>query len=179
MAGEKRLIVDQLKLAYDGIFDLPGLYRLIDQFFYDRSWDKWEKMNTEQVLPKGRQIKIEITPWKSITDYFKINMRVRIHGVDIKSIEVERDGAKVQLNEGKVMIIIDGYVTSDKHGRWESTPLWWFLRVLSDKYILKGHYFQAEQWLLSDVDDIYLRIKSFLNVYKYHQRGVVSSHTMA
>ena len=73
------------------------------------------------------------------------------------------------------MIIFDGYVNSDRYGWWENKPILWFLRVLLDKYIFKGHYIKAEQWLLSDIDDLYLRIKSFLNVYRHaRDRGAIA-----
>ena len=176
--SETRLIIDQLKFSYEGIFDLTGLYRLIDSFFYGRSYDRKEKMNTEMVTPSGRQIKIELDPWKSITDYFKVTTKIRIHGQDIKSVDVDKDGAKVTLSEGKIMIIIDGYVVSDKGGKWESGPFFWFLRIMFDKFIFKYHYHQAEQWLISDIDELMSRIKTFLNVYRAHERGLVSSHTL-
>ena len=69
--SEKKLVVDQLKLTFEGIFDLNGLYRTIDSWFYEKSYDKLEKRNYEQVLPSGKDIEIELLPWKKTTDYFK------------------------------------------------------------------------------------------------------------
>ncbi len=176
--SEKKLIIDQLKFAYDGPFDLPGLYRLIDSFFYEKGFDKHEKLNVEQVLPTGRSIKIEVIPYKNLSDYFRIHIRIRIYGSDIKRIEIEKDGAKIPLSDGKLMVIIDGYIESDRHSVWEDRPTFWFIRTIFDKYIFKGHYMKAEQWLVSDVEDIYQRMRSFLNVYKYRERGILAPHVI-
>jgi hypothetical protein len=176
--SEKKLIIDQLKTSYEGIFDLTGLYRMIDQFFYDKGFDKRERLNTEQIMPSGRMIKIEILPFKNVTDYFKIIVKIRFYGTNIKRVEIERDGAKIPLSEGKIMIIIDGYVESDRFSRWEQTPFLWFLRTIFDKYVFKGYYLRAEQWLLSDVEDIQSRIKSFLNVYRGKSRDTITAHVI-
>jgi len=164
---EKTLIVDQLKFSYDGLFDLSELYRLIDSWFYEKGWDKYEHINQEIMTPEGRQIRIVLEPWKSITDYFKIIMRIRANFNEIKEVEVEKEGKKIKLNQGEVNMIFDGYVVSDRHGKWNKKPLWWFLSIIFNKFIFKEHHNKAERWLLSDVDDLYQKIKSFLNVYKY------------
>jgi len=39
--AEKKLVIDQVKLTYDGIFDLNGLYRTIDAWFYEKGYDKY------------------------------------------------------------------------------------------------------------------------------------------
>jgi len=165
---EKHLVVDQLKLTYEGLFDLSELYRLIDSWFYEKGWDKYEKMNQELVTPSGRQIRIILEPWKSISDYFKINIRIKINFIDIKDVEVEKEGQKIMINQGEVKIIFDGYVTSDRRGLWNNKPLYWFLSILFNKYIFHENYNRAERWVLSDLDDLYQRIKSYLNVYRYN-----------
>jgi hypothetical protein len=164
---ERTLVIDQQKLSYDGLFDLAELYRLIDSWFYEKGWDKYEHINEEQTTPEGRQIRLVLEPWKSITDYFKIIIRIKANFNDIKDIEVEKEGKKVRLNQGEVKMIFDGYVLSDRHGRWNKKPFLWFLSIIFNKYLFKENYNKAERWLLSDLDDFYQRIKSFLNTYKY------------
>ncbi len=176
--SEKKLIIDQLKLTYEGLFDLPGLYRLIDEYFYDKGYDKRERLNSELVLPTGRSVKIETNHYKNLTDYFKIVTRIRIYGSGIRRPDIDQNGAKLTLNEGKLMLIFDGYVISDRFDRWERTPFLWFMRTLFDKYIFKGHYLRAEQWLMSDAEDLTSRIKSFLNVYRYRGRDVLTAHVL-
>jgi len=169
---ERNLVVDQLKFSYEGLFDLAELYRLIDSWFYEKGWDKYEHINQEQITPSGRQIRLILEPWKNITDYFKIIIKIKAHFIDIKDVEVEKEDQRIKINQGEIKIIFDGYVLSDRRGLWSSKPLWWFLSIIFNKYIFKEHYNKAERWLLSDLDDLYQKIKSFLNVYKYHHSAL-------
>jgi hypothetical protein len=164
---ERKLVVDQLKLSYDGLFDLPELYRIIDGFFYEKGWDKLERVNQEQITPQGRQIRIILEPWKSATDYFRLVIQIKLHAMDVTHVEVEKQGAKIKLNQGTIRMIMNGYVVSDRQGKWEKSPFLWFLHIIFNKYFFKEHHDKAERWVLSDIDDLYQRIKTFLNVYKY------------
>jgi hypothetical protein len=164
---ERSLIVDQLKLSYEGLFNLLELYRLIDSWFYEKGWDKFERMNEEQITPEGRQITILLEPWKSMSDHFKLMIRIKLHFRDVKDVEVEKDQQKIKINQGEIKMIIDGYLLTDRRGQWKETPFQWFLVVMFNKYFFKQNFTKAEKWLNSDIDDLYQRIKSYLNVYKY------------
>jgi len=169
---EKKLVIDQLKLSYEGLFDFSELYRLIDGFFFERGYDKVEVVNQEQVTSGGKQIRIIMEPEKGITDYFKLIVKIRLHAIDLKEIEVEKDKAKLRLNQGQLKITFDGYVISDRSGTWEKSPFFWLIRVFSDKFIFRDHYNKAEKWLVSDIEDLQQKIKSFLNLHRY--RGMES-----
>ncbi|MBR9682911.1 hypothetical protein GOV03_00015 [Candidatus Woesearchaeota archaeon] len=165
---EKNLIVDHTLLSYEGLFDLAELYRLIESWFYEKGWDKHERMNQEQITAEGKQIRIVLEPFKNITDYFKLIMKIKINFNNVTDVEIEHEGQKKKLQQGEVKMVFDGYILSDRQGRWNDKPLWWFLSIIFHKYIFKGQYTKAELWLKSDVEDVYQRVKSFLNVYRYH-----------
>ena len=167
--SEKKLVIDQMKLTYEGIFDLNGLYRLIDGWFYQKGYDKWERKNYEQVLPTGKDIEIEVLPWKKTTDYFKNIIRIRMRFVNVKDVEIEKKGAKLRLNQGRIMMIFDGYLESDYDQRWEDKPMFFLLRTLFDKYVFKSYFTKFEKWLVNDVYDIHGRIQRFLNLYRYEK----------
>ena len=40
---ERYLVIDRLKLSYEGLFNADELYSLIAQFFYEKGWDWYEK----------------------------------------------------------------------------------------------------------------------------------------
>lgn len=172
---ERTLIIDQLKLSYEGLLDLPELYRLIDSWFYEKGWDKYEHMNQELVTSSGRQIRIIMEPWKSISDYYKLVIKIKLHGLDIIDVEIEKDKQKVKLNQGQLRIIFDGYVVSDRQGKWNDKPFFWFLSNIFRKYFFKDYQDKAERWLSSDLDDLYQKIKSFLNVRRYNYPATPSS----
>ena len=76
--SEKRLVIDQLKLNYSGVFHLNDLYRMIDGWLYEKGYYKYEKRNEEMVSETGRKIELELRPWKKTTDYAKNEIRLRI-----------------------------------------------------------------------------------------------------
>ncbi len=167
--SEKKLVIDQMKLTFEGIFDLNGLYRTIDSWFYEKGYDKLEKKNFEQVLPGGKDIEIEILPWKKTTDYFKNIIRIRMRFVNVKDVEVEKKGVKLKLNQGRIMMIFDGYLVSDYDQKWEDKPMFFLIRTLFDKYVFKSYFTKFEKWLVNDVYDVHGRIQRFLNLYRYEK----------
>ena len=167
--SEKKLVIDQLKLTYEGIFDLNGLYRTVDSWFFEKGYDRWELKNFEQVMPHGKDIEIELLPWKKTTDYFKNVIRIRMKFTGVKDVEIEKEGVKVKLNQGKVMFIFDGYLESDYDNKWEAKPMFFLIRTIFDKYIFRAHFNKFEKWLVNDVYDIHGRVQKFLNLYRYEK----------
>jgi hypothetical protein len=167
--SEKKLVIDQLKLTYEGIFDMTGLWRLIDSWFYEKGYDRWEHKNFEQVLPTGKAIEIELLPWKKTTEYFKNTIRIRIKATEVKDVEIEKKGVKLKLNQGKLMMVFDGYLESDYENKWEGKAIFFFLRTIFDKYFFRRHTDYYEKWLVNDLYDVHGRIQRFLNLYRYEK----------
>ena len=167
--SERRLIIDQLKLTYEGLFDLNGLYRTIDAWFYEKGYDKFEKKNYEQVLPSGKDIDIELEPWKKTSTYFRNTVRIRMRFTQVKDIEIEKQGVKIKVQQGKIMMIFDAFLDSDYENQWENKPMLFFIRTLFDKYVFRGYFKKYENWLINDVYQIHGRIQQFLNMYRYEK----------
>ncbi|MBD3354921.1 hypothetical protein GF361_02970 [Candidatus Woesearchaeota archaeon] len=167
--SEKKIVVNQLKLTYEGIFDLNGLYRAIDAWFYEKGYDKYEKKNYEQVLSTGKDIEIELLPWKKTTDYFKNILRVRMKFTNVKDIEIEKKGVKLNLHQGRIMMIFDAYLESDYENKWDAKPMFFFLRTIFDKYIFRSYFKKFERWCINDLYDLHGRIQKFLNMYRYEK----------
>lgn len=165
--AERDFVVDHMRLSYEGVFKVQDLYKLIDSWLREKGYDKREKRMAEKVAPDGKFIEWEIEPWKKITDYAKIVIKLRVIMSDIKEIDVEIDGNKIKMNQGKADFVFDGFMETDYENRWESKPMWVFLRTIFDKHLLRPYtqgYYNA---VLDDVNEIHTRIKSFLNLYRY------------
>mgnify|MGYP001608769909 CR=1 FL=1 len=165
--GERKLIIDHLKFNYEGLFNVNEVYSVISTWFFEKGWDWYEKINQEQVTPEGRQIRIVLEPWKSVSNFYKLIIHIKLHFVDVKEVEVEHQGETLRLSQGAIRMTVDGYVMSDRSGAWTSTPFYWFLTILGQKYFFRDHFAKMEAWIRSDVDDLYNKIKNYLNVFKY------------
>ena len=164
---ERELIVDHMRIQYEGLFDATELYRLIDRFFRDKGYDKRDLKNVEKVRPQGKFIEIELLPWKKTTDYFKNEIKIRMIMEDLKDVEVEKDGRKIKLNQGKLSIVFDGYFSTDYEHRWEGKPTYFFLRTFFDKFFFKSYTDKYKGVLVQDVNTLHTQVKAFLNLYRF------------
>ena len=164
---EQRLIIDHLRLSYEGLFSVTELYQLIDTFFREKGFDKKEMRNIEMVKPDGKYIEVELQPWKKITDYARHIIRVEMKCFNIKEVEIEKDGRKIKMNSGRVNFIFDGYLQTDWENKWEMKPMYFFIRTMFDKFLYKSYTNLYEGLLVENVNQLHQTIKGFLNLYRY------------
>ncbi len=164
---ERTLVVDHLRFSYEGLFNAAELYNLISGWFHEKGWDWYEKLNQELVTPTGRQFYMILEPWKSASDFNKLKMAIKVIMTDVKDVEVTQGKDVVRLNHGVIKITFDGYVISDRKGKWKSRPFYWFLGIMMEKYFFRHHFAKMERWIESDVEDLHVKIKNYLNVFKY------------
>ncbi len=164
--AEREILVDKQRLQYEGLFNFSDLYAMIDEWFEYKGYDKREKKNIESIKPDGKYIEIEFEPWKKITDYAKSVIKVRMIANDMKVVEIERDGVKIKVNQGKLQFVFDVYLETDYENRWEQKPMFVFLRTLFDKYIFRTYTTSYQNEVLADFKDLHSQIRSFLNLYR-------------
>ncbi len=165
--SEVKLVIDGKTLEYEGLFDAQEMYKLIDHFFWQRGFDKREIHNLEKVRESGKYVELELQPYKKISDYAKIIVRMFIRMFDVKEVEVELDGQKVRLNQGRILIIFDGFLETDYENRWENKPIYIFIRTVFDKFIYKSYTDKFEGMLEDEVGQLVTQLKSFLNLYRH------------
>ena len=164
---ERYPVIDEMHLEHEGLFDFKEMYKLIDTWLLEKFYDKREIKNIEYVEAEGKYIEIWLMPWKKITDYAQFEIRIRIFIKGMKEVEAEKDGIKVKLNQGKISMIFDSYLTTDYEGRWEQKPIFYFLRTIFDKYIYRIYTAKFESGLVADTKLMYSTIKAFLNLHRY------------
>ena len=60
--AERRLVVDHLRLKYEGLFNATELYKLIDKWLNEKAYDKRELRNQENVRPDGKYVELILMP---------------------------------------------------------------------------------------------------------------------
>lgn len=164
---ETKILIDDLALNYEGLFSAKEYYKLVDGFMSEKNYDKKEVLNTEKVDAQGKYVELEIEPYKKVSDYAKIIIRVKTKMFNVKEVEVEKEGHKLRLNQGKVNILIDGILQTDYENRWTNKPTWIFIRTIYDKFIYKTYIDQFENNVKRDVDQLHTQLKAFFNLYRY------------
>lgn len=120
-------------LKYEGIFDMNGLYKRCVQFFLEQDWEFHE------TAYKGKKDELEIgwEPEKKVTEYVKYIMKVKIHVMDMKEIDVVKEGKKVKLTQGRVRIELNMNIKTDYSSRFKGHPWMGKLKHFYDKFIFK------------------------------------------
>ncbi len=165
--SEIKYLVDGKEVQYEGLFDLSGLFKAIDDFFRERGYDRLETQNYEEVYETGRQITIELLPYKKLNDYVKMEIRIYAFFKNLKEKIVEVDGVKRKLHHGRAELWFDANLYTDFEHRWENRVLLYFLRTITDKYIRRSQTNLAEEYCIKDCWDVIDLVKSFLNMNRY------------
>ena len=166
--GHIKLIVDHEKIDYSGPLEVTNLLRTIENFIWERGFDKRQEKDFEQNTERGKFIEWQIAPWKTITDYTRYIIKVRVLGYDIIKTDVVKNGKKMKVDDGRIIIVIDGFVEYDVESRWEQKPIFHFLRTLYDKFIFKAYTERFEQRLVHDINHLHDHIGKFLNIYRHY-----------
>ncbi|RLE44423.1 hypothetical protein DRJ16_02240 [Candidatus Woesearchaeota archaeon] len=163
---ERTLIVDHLTLTYSGLFDLNAFYRYLMEWLSTNHFVPYEARNEELTTKNGKDIIIELLPYKKYTDHFKGIMKIEINFVGIKPVEVEKHETKVKLNKGFVKIVIDGYLETEYEKYWERRATLFFFKLLFDKLFFKRYTLMYENAIKQDVYKLYDALQHFFNLYK-------------
>jgi len=164
---ERKILVDEETLEYEGLFDFHELYSIFDDYYSLKGYDKFEWLNEEQVFKEGKDIHIIQQPMKWHTDYVRKVMKIEMFCTGVKEVETEVDKVKVKLNQGKVRLLFSGWFETDWEGRWEQRPLYQFMRTIFNKFIYRKHTKDFEMELISDLNELREKSGSYLNLSRF------------
>ncbi|MBS3089692.1 hypothetical protein J4461_02300 [Candidatus Pacearchaeota archaeon] len=162
--AEKEVLIKE-KIEHEGIFNFKDFYKYSYQWFKDEQYGGLvEEKYQEKVTPAGREILVEWKLGKKLSDYFKIEISIKIEVFGLQDVEAEIDGKKKKTNKGNLRMEIKGMITKDPNSNWESPPLYKFLREIYDKYVIPGRIDGVEDIVTSDVKDFKEALKAFLEL---------------
>lgn len=166
--GHVKVIVDHDKIDYSGPLDANSLLRMIENFIWEKGFNKKQDKDFEQNTHNGKFIEWEISPWKWVSDYIRYIVRIRVLGYDIVKADVVSNGRKAKVDSGRVIIVIDGFIEYDLQNKWEGNPLFHFLRSIYDNFIFKAYTERFENVLVHDINHLHDHIEKFLNLYSHY-----------
>jgi hypothetical protein len=89
------------KFCYDWLKDETGFPKLVE--------DKYE----EKLKGEGKDIVVEWTCEKKITDYFRFDVNLKFNITNLTNVEINQGGAKVSTNKGGVKMTMKGILVRD------------------------------------------------------------------
>jgi len=172
------MVVDSLKFFYEGAFVAKDLFNLIGTYFYDKGYDKKQEKDFEHLNKTGKHAEWQIAPWKKVTDYQRLEIRMVILMDELTKKDVVIDKKKKKIDYGKVTIIISAYTETDYDLRWEEKPMFLFMRTLYDKFIFPMYSKRWEHLLHDHVNQLYSQVHKFFNVYSLQDMGTIPPSTL-
>ena len=162
--GEHRILVDKLKLEYEGALVANDVFRIITDFLQNRGYEMLPASETEVHTPQGKGVDWYIAPWKKITDYVRLEMKVTVLMHNLVKKEVTIEGKKAKIDNGKVIVVIHGNIEYDYDRRWEDKPMFLFIRTIVNKYVFPTYTKKFEQLLIDDANNVYGSLQDFFNM---------------
>lgn len=165
--AEIKTLIDGKSLSYEGVFNLRELYRSIDKWFKDHGYDKQEIKNWEDVSEHEKQVIIEIIPYKKVSDYARIDIRIFMIFSKMSEIEIEKEGFKLKMHKGRAEFYFDAYVVTDYENKWETRPIFYFMKNFFDKFVYKVYTSSYDGEAIRDCSEVENEIRSYLNMNRF------------
>ena len=166
--SEKKQVLYDLRTAYNGPFVVEDFYAEVDNWIKEKGYEKEPKKKMEQVAKNGKKIQWVIEAHSHLDELHHSVIVLRALLDNIREVVIKKDGKKIRINNGDVLINIEGFVQSHVHGSFfQVKPVYYFIRTLLDKYIYNFWSDKYDGVVNSDGRNLFKRMQSFFNVQKY------------
>jgi hypothetical protein len=153
------------KVKYDGIFSLSDFYPFCHDWLQEETGlDVVEDKYKEKLSGESKEVDIEWTGGRKLTDFFKFEMKVTFAIKKLTKVEVVQAGAKVETNEGSVEIKVKGNMIKDYMGRFETSAFKKFLRDIYEKWVITSAIEQIKAKIAGDCDEFLSQAKAYLDL---------------
>jgi len=165
----------RIMLHYSGLFDFDGMYAAII------SWAKhygfqWFEVDYKHKVPSpyGAEQEFKWKMSKNVTAFLQYEINFTVHIWDMKEVEVEMDGKKKSLVNGRMRMWIDATVNHDWQKQFQNKSPFivrlgeWYRHVLYKKDIESIYYDQLyyRTWDLHNIIKKYLDMQTTKYAYK-------------
>jgi len=150
------------KVVKKGIFNFKDLYAFTYDWLVGEGYKVTEKKYEEEITGDSKKVEIQWETKKKISDYFRFMIKVDWRFLNLKDIEVVKEGKKEKMNSGTAEIKINGILVKDYEHKWEDQPIWKFLRGVYDRYIIKSRIDSYEDKIKEETEEFIAQCKSFL-----------------
>lgn len=165
--AEIKTLIDGKSLSYEGVFNLKELYRLIDKWFKDHGYDKQEIKNWEDVSQNEKQIILEVIPYKKVSDYARLDIRIFMIFSKLTEIDLDKDGMKFKMNKGRAEFYFDAYIITDYENKWETRPIFYFVKNVFDKWVYRIYTSTYDSEVIRDCTEVENEIRGYLNMNRF------------
>ena len=164
---ERELVINNRQLHYKGIFRVNELFKTINDALHHRNYHPHEKKSEEVVTEEGKKFYLELRPKKSVTNYAKLLIKIKLSLDNVTEVPEVVDGDKHLFQKGTMNIVFDAWVLTEYDHRWGMKPFVYFVKGLINKFFYKWPLEDALPGTVSeDTAYVFSAIKKLLKSYK-------------
>lgn len=153
-------------IKYSGIYDLRALMNSINSYLNSRRYNVIQIEHTEKVTAAGREIKIEIAPFRDVSDYVRFSINIIVSILRNIDVVVEENGRKVKRQEGDVDILVKAKISKNYKSTFSPTKGGELFRKTYEKYITKKKLEEYEDKLKAEIKELMNKIKETLRIIR-------------
>ena len=151
-------------IKYNGIFSFKDFYKfcyewLTEEIGLDIMEDKYE----EKISGDRKEIAVEWTGERKLTDYFKFDGKIGFM-INIREAEIVKEGVKIRTNEGSCKVSIKGIIVRDYQGKFETSAFNKFLRSIYEKWVITSRIEEIKGKIAGDCDEFLSQTKAYLDL---------------
>jgi len=163
MAEKDKLFSSKIK--YNGIFNFGEFYKFCFEWLRDEvGLDLIEDKYAEKLSGDSKNIDVEWSGSRKITDYFKMEVKVTFRVIGLTSVEISQGGAKLKTNKGSVEVSIKGTLVKDYGNKFEKSGFQKMLRGIYEKTVIPSRVNQYEEKVMKDCDEFLAQAKAYLDL---------------
>ena len=170
MMVEKKQVLYDLRTAYNGPFVVEDFYAEVEKWIREKGFEKEPKKKMEHVTKNGKKIDWLVEAHHRLDDLHFGIVILHVTMDNVKEVVVKKDGKNIRVNNGDVLVVIDGFIQSHIQGSFfQVKPIYHFIRAVIDKFVYNFWWNRWDGFVNSDGRDLLKRIQAFFNVqiYKY------------
>ncbi len=162
---EKQEIYNSV-VKYNGVFPYKDFYKFCYVWLMEdmEVGTFSERKYEEKIQGNSKEIKVSWETTKELTDYFRMDIKVKFHITGMTNVEVNKDGQKIKMNKGEIKITVKGVLSRDYKGKFETNATMKFLRALYEKYIIASRVDYFETYLVQKADEFLNQSKAYLDL---------------
>ena len=164
--SERDTIVGGSEVKYNGVFDMPLLYRRINEWLLRARFAPFKEVKyVERVKPFGKIIDFTWkTSKKDLDEYVLLEMEIKFLLVGLTEVEVDSQNGKLKLNKADLQITFSSWMMRNNKKDWDDKSL--FKRIY-ERYIIRDVLERLKISLYKDTETIVDETKNFLALYRF------------
>lgn len=162
--AEKETIYSS-KIKYDGFYSFRSFYKFCyDWLIEEMGLDLKEKGYEEKIKGDEKDVVVEWEGERKLTDYFKIEVKIKIKAKKLRDVEIVKEGVKIGTNKGGAEVEMKGTLVRDYKGKFEMTAFKKVLRGIYEKWVIASRIEEYEDKIASKCNDFLEQSKDYLDL---------------